>query len=258
MQSYTDLYNKDYYHSYKALRKDIEDARDSAPTIVKEENIKVKNAFNLCGAMLSLFSTFLIIYFIYHMMAFNIAEGKWNKLTANYNDTQFYKLEEIASDLITTASANKADETYAKIAGFTYKDGDISEYEAAMLVELLGQTNHKKLLPKRIDEIMQNANTKNFKEISTELLKLEPVDESIGYNLAKAIFNVEVGKTEVIAAYETLMEYQENTEFYNAVIKLKNVLDNDENISIIVDHTGLSRPEIQEFFKSFESNEEEL
>ncbi len=248
--NYNDLDNKDYYHSYKDIKKDIENAKDSAPTIIKEENIKVKNAFNMCGSMLSLFSVFLIIYFIYHLMAFNIAEGKWDNLTSNYNDTQFYKLEEISKDMITTAPANRVDEVYKKIARFTYTNSDISEYEATMLVELLEQINNNTLLPEHIDEIMREANTKRFKEISTEIVKLDVTDESIGYNLARAIFNVEVGKTEVMAAYETLIEYQDNAEFHNAVIKLKNVLDNDENIKIIESNTELSRPEIQEFFKS--------
>jgi hypothetical protein len=124
-----------------------------------------------------------------------------------------------------------------------------------MLTRLLIQINNRALLPQRIDEIMRNANTKRFKEITTEIVKLEATSESIGYNLARAIFNVEVGKTEIVAAYETLVEYQDNTEFSNAVTKLKNVLDNDENIGIITDNVGLSRPEILEFFKSIASKE---
>ena len=246
---YTDMNNRDYYHSYKELKKDVVTAKDSAPTIVKEENIRVRNAFNLCGSMLSLFTIFLIIFFVYRAMAFSIAEGKWDNLTSNYNETQFYRLEEVANDLITTASASAADETYAMIASFTYKDGEISEYEAAMLVRLLGQINNPALLPGRIDEIMRNANTKRFKEISSEIVKLSAIDNSIGYDLASAIFNVEIGKREIYAAYETFLEYQDNTEFQNAVIKLKNVLDSDENIRIIANNEGLDRHEIQDFFK---------
>jgi len=86
--------------------------------------------------MLALFSVFLIIYFIFRIMAFNIAENKWEILTSNYNETQFYKLEEVAKSLITTAPAGRVDEIYDKIADFTYKDGYISEYEAALLVSL--------------------------------------------------------------------------------------------------------------------------
>jgi serine/threonine protein kinase len=252
---YSDLDNKDYYLSYKDLRKDIENARDCAPTIVKEENPKVKNAFSLCGSMLSLFSVFLIIYFIYHLMAFNIAVGKWDAITSNYNDTQFYRLEEVAKSLITTASASRVDDIYAEIVNFTYKGGDISEYEAKMIVSLLQEINNNNLLPERVDEIMRNANTKKFKEISTEIVKLDVIGESVGYDLARAIFNVEVGKTEIVAAFDTLRKYKDNIEFRNAVIKLKNALDNDENINLIVKDTGLSRPEIQAFFKGIATKE---
>ncbi|WP_245532838.1 hypothetical protein [Acetivibrio clariflavus] len=253
--SYCDLDNKDYYHSYKELRKDIENARDSAPTIVKEENPKVKNAFNLCGSMLSLFSVFLAIYFIFRIMAFNVAEGKWGVVTSNYNDTQFYKLEEVAESLITTAPANRIDDIYAKIAGFTYKNDDISEYEAAMLVRLLQQIDNNDLLPERVDEIMRNANTKKFKEISTEIVKLDVIGESVGYDLAKAIFNVEVGKSNITAAYEILEKYKDNIDLRNAVIKLKNSLDNDKNISIIAEDTGLSRLEIKALFEEISDKE---
>ncbi len=35
-----------------------------------------------------------------------------------------------------------------------------------------------------------------------------------------------------------------------AIIKLKNVLDNDKSIKIISDSEGVTRQEIQDFFKS--------
>lgn len=220
-EKYNDLENKNYYHSYKDLRKDIENVKDSVPVIVKEENIKAKNAFILCGGMLALFSIFLMVYFIYQSLAFSIAMSKWDTLTANYNDTRFSALQETANDLLTTAPAGRVDEIYAQVASFTYQDGEISEYEAEMLVAQLEKLNNLKLLPQRIDEIMQHASTRNFKEISTEIVKLDGVEGSAGYDLALAIFNVDVGKTEVLAAYETLKEYRDNVEFHNAVIKLK-------------------------------------
>lgn len=255
IEDYTDFNNSAYYHSYKDLRKDIENAKDSVPTIVKEENIKAKNAFRLCGSMLSLCSVFLIIYFIYHMMAFTIAESKWENLTANYNDTQFSKLQEVSNDMITTATAGRVDDIYKEIAKFTYKDGNISDYEAEMLVTLLEKMNSDKLLPERIDEIMQHANTRKFKEISNEIVKLGEVNDSVGYDLARAIFNVEFSKTDIPEAFETLKEYQDISEFNNAIIKLKNVLDNDENINIIAESSGVTKQEIKEFFKNFSLEE---
>jgi len=250
-KDYWNLENKDYYHTYKELRKDLEDAKDSAPTIVKEENIKVKNAFEFCGSMIALFTVFVIIYFIYRFSAFSIAEGKLDVLSVDYNDTQFYRLEEVAKDLITTAPGNRIDETYDKIARFTYRNGgDISEYEATMLVGLLRQIGSSNQRPRRIDEIMRYANTRKFKEITTEIIKLGIVADSIGFELADSIYNVEVGKTKIAEAYEILDKYKDNAEFRNAAVKLKNTLDTDDNIKIIASATGKSRPEIQEFLKS--------
>lgn len=248
--SYMDIANKDFYHSYADLKKDIENTKDSVPTIIKEENVKVKKAFNLCGAMISFFLVFLIIYGIYQFAAFNIAQGKWDNITVNYNDTQFYRLEEIANDLIATAPLNQVNTTYDKIAPFTYQGNDISEYEGHMLVDLLQRVNNRSELPRRVDEIMINANTRRYKEISTDIVRLDYVDDSIGYDLAQAIFNVEVGKSNIIEAYETLQKYHDNKEFGNAVIKLRNVLDTDEYISIISDSKNITRQEVKDFFKS--------
>lgn len=250
-EKFLDFENKNYYHSYKELRREIEDVKDSVPVIVKEENVKAKNAFTLSGIMLSLFTVTLIIYFIYHSLAFSMAMNKWDALTTEYNDTKFYSLQETADDMITSAPTGRTDDVYAMIAAFTYEDGDISEYEAEMLVELLRQVDRSDLLQYRIDEIMQHANTKKFKEISTEIVKLENVENSIGYELAVAIFHAEVSKTEILEAYETLLKYEDNLEFRNAVIKLKNVLDNDESIQMIADSEGVNRREIQEYFKTF-------
>ena len=248
-KNYLDPDNDDYYHSYRTLKKDIEEAKNSAPTIVRAENIKVRNAFSVFGIMLAVCVTFFLISVIYRVVGFSIAEDKWDSLTADYNVTQFYKLETIANDLMITAPSGKTNDTYSMIAAFTYSDGDIDEQEAAMLMELLGDMSDSEHMCGYIDEIMQNANTKNFKEISTGIVKLGTEYDCAGYELATAIYNAEVGKNEIIEAYETLKKYKDDNTFKNAVIKLKNVLDNDESIRVISEHEDTARGEIQEFFK---------
>lgn len=248
-KNYLDPDNDDYYHSYRTLKKDIEEAKNSAPTIVRAENIKVRNAFSVFGIMLAVCVTFFLISVIYRVVGFSIAEDKWDSLTADYNVTQFYKLETIANDLMKTAPSGKTNDTYSMIAAFTYSDGDIDEQEAAMLMELLGDMSDSEHMCGYIDEIMQNANTKNFKEISTGIVKLGTEYDCAGYELATAIYNAEVGKNEIIEAYETLKKYKDDNTFKNAVIKLKNVLDNDESIRVISEHEDTARGEIQEFFK---------
>lgn len=240
-----------YYHSYKDLRKDIQLARDSTPTIVKEEDVKVTTAFKSCGVMLSLALVFFLINSIYHLQAYRIAENKWNTLTASYNETRFSQLSEIANDYVMSAAASDIDSTYDKIVNFTYtSNGYISDYEAAMAVDLLTKINNSSKLPARIDEIMLHADTSNFKSISSEIVRLDVAGECIGYELATAIYNVEVSKTEITAAYNTLVKYQNNREFRSAVVKLKNVLDNDEYVPLIMDYTGQTRQEVLTFFNS--------
>ena len=74
------------------------------------------------------------------------------------------------------------------------------------------------------------------------------MDGSTGYDLARAIYDVEVGKTGILEGYETLQAYQDNDEFCSAVVKLKNVLDNDEYINTIAESYGITRQEVQDFF----------
>ena len=193
----------------------------------------------------------MIINGIYHLQAYQIAENKWENLTASYNETQFSKLSEIAKDYVSFDSANRVDDTYNKIVRFTYQNnGDISDYEATMLVEILSMMGDYNRLPERVDEIMLHANTSSFRSISSEIVKLDVPGECIGYELATAIYNVEVSKSSVLEAYGTLQKYKDNADFRNAVIKLKNVLDYDENIALIMENTGQTRQEVLEFFNS--------
>lgn len=241
-----------YYHSYKELKKDIELAKDSCPTIIKEEDVKVKTAFKLSGVMLALALVFCIINSIYHVQAYKIAENKWDSITADYNETQFSKLSVIAKDYLSSA-ANRTDSTYDKIVKFTYQNnGSISSYEAEMLVELLLQMDDSSKLAGRIDEIMLHADISGFKAISGEIVKLDVNDECTGYELAVAIYNVEVGKSNIVEAYDTLTKYKNNEEFKAAEIKLKNVLDNDDSVKEIMQAKNLTRQQILDFFNSFE------
>lgn len=241
-----------YYHSYKDLKRDIEIAKDSTPTIVKEENVKVRSAFKLGAALCAVALVFAAANGVYHSRSYQIAENKWNTLvSSSYNDTQFNRLSTIARDYVAAAPAGSVDATYSKIEGFTYENGgSITSYEAAMLVELLEQINNKALLPGRVDTIMKNAEPGSYREISAQLVNLELEGESVGYELAKAIYNVEVAKKkeEIPAAFQVLQEYMHEDDFRNAVVKLKNTLDNDDCIALLEEPTGMTRQELLDFF----------
>ena len=244
---YTEEDNRDFYHSYSDLKKDIEDARNSAPTIVRAENIKVRNAFGMFGITMGVAVAFLLMISLYRLVGYRVAMDKWKSLVSGYNVTQFYKLDTLSMDLIKTAPGGRQDSTYKMISGFTYEDGDIDDKEAGLLVKLLKKMEGSEQLNAHIDEIMQQGNPKNFKEITSEIMTIEPATESDGYKIAKAIYNAEVGKTGYTEAFEVLDRYREDGRFRNAVIKLRNVLDNDETIRLLAEDRGVERSEIQQY-----------
>lgn len=247
---FIDHANKHYYHSYKELKKDINEAAELVPTIIRAENIKVKSAFGMVGKSLAVFSVFLIVLLIYRISGFRIALDKWNELTDNYQSTQFSKLDTIATDLIKTVPDNKLERTYSMISSFTYSsDGDIDEQEAALLVNLLNKSGRQELIANSVNEIMEYANTRKFKEISGEIMKLENTAECTGFTLASAIYNTEVKKTGYKEAFDVLCQYNSDKKFRNAVVKIKNILDNDETIKLLGNSTGLSKEDIKQVFE---------
>ena len=249
---YDDPENPDYYHSYKDIKKAVEDTINASPTIIREENTRVKRAFRLAGALLAVFAVFFVIFRLYRANAHQVALDKWETLTEQYNDTQFYRLEEIAKDLISTARGGEASELYTQIAKFTYEGNDISEYDAALLVELLRGSNRIDRMANRVDEIMQNANPKKLKEVSIEVVKLGDVPDSVGFRLAQAISDMELESSgnertqKRVAAYDTLMELRNERDFLNAVIKLRNVLNVDDYIREIAQEKGVEPQQIQD------------
>lgn len=255
---YLDPNNDEYYHSYEELKKDLVDALNSVPTIAREENTRVKWAFKLGGVFLALTLAFLSVFLFFKSRAYRVAQEKWDSVSANYNDTQFYRLEQIARELVEAAPASQVNSEYDKIAQFTYagEENDISEYDAALLVDLLQQIDSRRLLPERVDEIVQNANSKKLKEISIEIVKLGEVPDSMGYQLARAICDVEVesgGRDQTqkrIAAYDLLMRCKDQQAYHSAVLKLKNILNVDVYINEIAEAKNCDPQEIREILRS--------
>lgn len=240
-----------YYHSYKDLKKDIEIAKDSTPTIVKEENVKVRSAARFAGIFAGIAAGFILINGFFAGNALDIAKGKWENIVAGYNETQFTRLSTIARDYVDASPAGEKDNVYNMVEDFTYQNsGSITSYEVSMLVELLEMIDNETLLIERVNTIMKNAEPSSFKDISTQVVTLDVTGECIGYELATAIYNVEVSKTSIPDAFEVLQKYRRNEEFRNAVVKLKNVLNTDENIELISKDNQMTRQEILDYLKS--------
>jgi len=67
--------------------------------------------------------------------------------------------------------------------------------------------------------------------------------------LASAIYNTEVKKTGYKEAFDVLCQYNSDKKFRNAVVKIKNILDNDETIKLLGNSTGLSKEDIKQVFE---------
>ncbi|MBQ6160936.1 MAG: protein kinase [Oscillospiraceae bacterium] len=251
---YRDSKNTDYYHTYGEIKKELDITINSTPTIIREENTRVRRAFKLGGGLLGAFIVFLGIFIAYQKNAYRVAQEKWRMLdTEYYNDTQFYRMESVARELMDSATAARKSDVYDSIAKFTYQNTgstDISEYETALLVEFL-KTGDVNVTADRVDEIMKNADSLKLKEISIEVVKLGEVPNSTGSRLAQAIYDVDVATAEKdsvqrrIAAYDTLMELKDEREFHNAIIKLRNALDKDLYCGQIAESKGCDKSEIR-------------
>lgn len=200
------------------------------------------------GKALSVFTTILIVIFVFRLLGYRLAYSKWERLTENYRSTQFSRLETIATDLVKTVPNSGFNDVYKKISDFTHTDGEIDEQEAALLVSLL-EKRKDNVTDEYIDEMMQFADLRKYKEISREIMKLDAESSGIGYKFACAIYNTEIKKENYDEAYELLSRYYDNTQFGNAAVKLKNILDNDDTIEIISEKTGVSKSEIAELFE---------
>ena len=247
-EGYTDPSDRRYYHSYSEIKRDIIEAENSVPNIVRAENIRVRSAFSLVGKALSVFTTILIVIFVFRLLGYRLAYSKWERLTENYRSTQFSRLETIATDLVKTVPNSGFGDVYRKISEFTYLDGEIDEQEAALLVSLLDKRKSS-ISEQYIDEIMQFADPRKFKEISSEIMKLDIEEAGLGHKFACAIYNTEIKKENYAEAYELLSQYHKNTQFRNAAVKLKNILDNDDTIDIISEKTGVGKSDIKELFE---------
>ena len=220
--NFADPGNQSYYHSYLELRKDIEDVKDSVPTIIRSENMRAVKAFRFAGAMAAALACFAVIAVIYRLSAFRIAQGKWKTVTENYNDTQFYKLQEIASDMYGTAPGTQKNQIYDAISRFTWEGNEVSAPEAEMLVSMLKNSDRTRLA-ERVDAIIQHADARKLSDISKAVVTLDAVPDSTGFALAQAIYNVEVGHSKIPEAYAALLEHEYDSAFKSAVIKLKNI-----------------------------------
>lgn len=252
--------NDRYYHSYKQLREDIEFARDSSPTIVKTENTKVRNTFGMVGTVLG-FIAILIVLQSGLKISFNyLSQKKWDNITSNYNSTRIERLGSVSVDLIKSSNSQNQRKVYSDTYNFLLdNDNLIDSAEGNVLVNLLSEMEDTNDTSKYIDDIIVNADDRRYTEIIKYIVKLKKPNNSLGYDIANVIYNIEIkgynsnNKKNIVSGYNILLNNKDNKEFHSIIVRLKNTLNHDESIRIISQDIGKSRSDIVKLFDEIET-----
>lgn len=258
-EDYRNPENERYYHSYKQLREDIEFARDSSPTIVKTENTKVRNTFGIVGIVLGFIAILIVLQGGLRLSLNYLSQKKWDSIIETYNSTQIERLGSVCEDLIESARVQNENKVFENTYNFLLSnDNMIDSAEGDVLINLLDKMDDSIDKSGYIDDIIINADDRRYSEIIKNMIKLEDPKNSLGYDISKVIFDIEIkgdsskNESNIISGYNILVENKDNKEFHSIIVRLKNTLNHDEAINIISNNLGITRGEIIEFFDEIE------
>lgn len=249
---------KEYYHSYEEIHKDILEAKNSSPAVVKTESIKVRNSFGLAGVMFAVALIFLLIDFIV-LKPFNthysnsIIDTRCDEYIDNDEDS-IDNLEEEAIKSMRSADETEKQNIYNKVSDAYHRNNDLSFDEFQSLVIILKNTDNQEFKDKCIDEILLlNINKDDFDDWAKYVAINFESEKSVGYILALNIYNA-MEKMELYNAYLTLLQYYNNLEFRPLVLYLANSMNEEERINKI----SKEMVKLYNDFNIEEANEEEI
>lgn len=224
-----------YYHDYEKLQSDIQLAKESAPALVKTENIKVRNAFGVSGVMAGLIGTVLVVCGFLKLTGSYFAQQKMDNIIRNYNPTLIERLEDAAIEQIRSSTESEKHGIYSKTYDFLKSQDNNLEYsETVVLVELLKYIDDKEFIADFVDAMFLDVEQKGFSScIEYTVTNLSDCN-STGYELAVQIYNSQK-RTNLSECYAALTEYAENLKYSKLVQRLAQDLDHDELITKIAE-----------------------
>ncbi|MBQ3138793.1 MAG: protein kinase family protein [Ruminococcus sp.] len=259
------LESNDYYHYYSELKDDLDDARDSIPSVKKGENKQVRNAATIFGFCIGCIITLLLFSVVYKAIGYQIATNNWETLmeeidnhdgnSITYQATQFGKISEIALERMELADDGQKKTVCDECYGYLLEDDSISTMEASLMVSLLEYNDNNSEKMTYVDKIMEKANAAELSTISSAISEMGISEGSTAYNLAAAIHSVEnISNYNYNEAYNLLLDNENNPTYANAVRHLAIALNNkgDMVINSISDANGKTRSEIKDFLDSLE------
>lgn len=224
-----------YYHNYEELQEDIQIAKDSAPALVKTENIKVRNSFGLAGVMAGLIGTVLIICGILKLSGSYYAQRKMDTIMNNYNPTLIERLEDAAVERMNSATEAEKHNIYNKAYDFLRQQDNSLEYsETIVLVNLLKEVGDGSFVAESVNNILLNVEQKGFINCIEYTVPNLTGCSGIGYELATQIYNAQK-RTQLSECYSVLLKHADNTVFAVLTHRLAQDLNHDALITKIAE-----------------------
>lgn len=261
------LESDSYYHYYRELKEDLEDARDSIPSVKKGENKQIKNAAIIFGVCIGCVFSLMLLSFVYKALGYRIATRNWEELLENiatygegsttYQTTQLNKLSEIALERMQLGNDTQKELVCKECFEYLCKDNDISALEASLLVLLLEEFDDNSNKMEYVDKIMQNANFVELSSISSIISSMGLSNADFGYDLATAIHSVEnTSNYNYAEAYMLLKKHKNEAMYKNAIKHLAIALNNKGDIVVnaIAGETGETRSQIIDLLNELEKD----
>ena len=241
------LTSPDYYHDYESLKRDIQYAKESAPAIVKSENIKVRNSFGVCGVMAGLLCVLLLIGGFLKLSAAYFAGQKIDSVINAYNPTKIELLEEAAIEQMNSSTEAEKHVIYDKIYNFLKSEGNELNYsESAVLVEMIRNIRDNNFVDNAADDILLNVSQRDMSRCIENLVTSSLDSNGVGYNLAIQIYNAQKRK-DLMECYNVLVDNADNLRYQKLVQRLAQDLNHNTQIKIIAEEIEKTDPEGRDF-----------
>lgn len=224
-----------YYHDYGKLQEDIQFAKESAPALVKTENIKVRNAFGVSGVMAGLIGSVLLVCGFLKLTGSYFAQRKMDNIMRNYNPTLIERLEDATVEQMKSSTEAEKHSIYNKAYKFLKEqDDNLDHSETVVLVDLLKHIDENAFIDESVDTMLLNVDQKGFSGcIEYTVTNLTDCD-STGYELAVQIYNAQK-RINLSKCYSVLVENVGNTKFNKLIQRLAQDLNHDELITKIAE-----------------------
>ena len=138
---YTDEKNEEYYHSYKDLKDDLIAAKESSPTILVTEDIRVRNSYGLFGVMIASIVVLLMLCNLFLKPTGSyFAKQKIDDIIMNYDLSKTERLGEVAVEQMNSSNDSEKQDIYNRIFDFFLGESDGIQYkESKILVKLINE-----------------------------------------------------------------------------------------------------------------------